>query len=310
VTAADGRGTTRVSIITPCLNPGDDLRRCIDSVQAQGYPSIEHIVVDAASTDGTVDLLAAHRHLRWVSQPDDGQADAINKGFAMATGHLLTWLNADDVLEPGTVAAAVAAFERTPSPDVIYGDCRVVDGNHLSVWRAPARVSSAMFDCGRSIPQPGTFMSRRAVDLVSGVDPALHLAMDFDLWLRLADAGAIFHHLQRVTATFYVHPESKTGSTSRAVFLQEEARSLRAAGREAAASIASGRAHAYSDRSTRRLPAAERAGAHLEEARLARSRGSVTGALRHLAAPAIWRSPTARGALLHRLPELARRIRP
>src|SRR5688572_1037654 len=99
-----------VSIVTPSLNQGRYLDEAIRSVQGQDYPRLEHVVVDGGSTDETLDVLRRHPHLRWVSEPDGGQSDAVNKGFRLARGEIFGWLNADDYYLPGAVAAAVAVL--------------------------------------------------------------------------------------------------------------------------------------------------------------------------------------------------------
>src|SRR4051812_47745101 len=108
-----------VTIVTPCLNPGDRLARCLDSVAAQTHRQVEHIVIDGGSTDGTVDLLRA-RGVRFVSEPDRGQTQAINKGFDLAQGEWLGWLNADDELTPTSIELALAALDRTPGAGWAY----------------------------------------------------------------------------------------------------------------------------------------------------------------------------------------------
>src|ERR1043166_3188133 len=116
----------KVSIITPSFNQAIFLPETLRSLANQDYPNIENIVVDGGSTDGTVDLLKATTGIRWVSEKDNGQIDALNKGFAMATGDVLAWLNSDDTLSPGAVRVAVEALERTGA-DLVYGDVRLVD---------------------------------------------------------------------------------------------------------------------------------------------------------------------------------------
>src|SRR5918992_2241290 len=113
-----------VSVVTPSLNQGRYLREAIESVRAQTYSPIEHVVVDGGSTDETLDILSEYDHLRWVSEPDRGQSHALNKGFAMATGEIFGWLNADDAYEPHAVAAGVAALGEV---GLVYADVTRVD---------------------------------------------------------------------------------------------------------------------------------------------------------------------------------------
>ena len=127
----------RVSVITPCLNPGAMLVHCLDSVSAQTYKDVEHIIVDGGSTDGTVEL-ARSRGLRVISEPDRGQTDALNKGFALASGDYLGWLNADDWLVPHAVEGIVTAFATNPEVGWVYCDCEIRKENGDSRDRSSA----------------------------------------------------------------------------------------------------------------------------------------------------------------------------
>lgn len=214
----------RVTVVTPTYNMADRLPRCVSSVAAQTYPNVEHIVVDGASTDGTVDYLRAQPELRWVSEPDAGQSNAINKGFAMATGGILTWLNADDELTADAAQMAADLFVADPSLGFVYGELEEVSGSARRVIRPVSSIDMAAFRRGNVIFQPGTFFTRQALEAAGGVDETFHLAMDFDLWLRMMDAGVQARYVPRVMARFELHPESKTGSQGKLAFAQEEAR--------------------------------------------------------------------------------------
>jgi len=228
----------RVSVVTPCLNPGTRLMRCLESVAAQTHADVEHIIVDGGSTDGTVDLLR-RSGLDFVSEPDRGQTEAISKGFTMASGELLTWLNADDELTPEAAARAAAA-----RCDWVYGDCIVADRDRRRVWRPPKRYGRWEVEAGEMIPQPGSFFSRAAFERAGGLDTSFELTMDIDLWIRLVDAGVTAVYLARPMAAFEIHPASKTGSLGQDRFQLEHARALAKSGRMRAASAAVGRATA------------------------------------------------------------------
>jgi hypothetical protein len=231
-----------VSVITPCLNPGDWLERCLDTVSAQTYPYVEHVVVDGGSTDGTVKLLQS-RGLQFVSEPDAGQASAINKGFRLARGTLLGWLNADDVLMPRAIEACVAAVRANPAVGWVYGGCTVRrDGAPDFPFRPPKRIETTTFDVGCPVPQPGSLIARWALEQVGGLDESFHLAMDYDLWLRLVDAGIPSTYIPEALAEFEIHTSSKTGSASRSEFLREESQALLKSGRDRQAAFALGRA--------------------------------------------------------------------
>jgi Glycosyl transferase family 2 len=200
-----------VSIVTPCLNPGERLVRCLDSVAAQTYPHVEHVVVDGGSTDGTVELLR-ERGVHFVSEPDDGQAQAINKGFGLTNGTWLGWLNADDFLTPRSAERAMAAAARTPSAGWIYGQCEIREGSARTIFEPPARVGRRAVRERNPLAQPGTLVARWALERVGPLDEQLDLVMDFDLWLRLIDAGVPALYVPEVLAVFEIHADSKTGS--------------------------------------------------------------------------------------------------
>jgi glycosyltransferase involved in cell wall biosynthesis len=284
-----------VSIVTPCLDPGERLARCLASVASQTYANVEHVVVDGGSTDGTVELLA-QSGVSYVSERDSGQTDAIRKGIALARGDLLTWLNADDELTRDAVARAVHA-----GGEWTYGDCAVILGKKRTVWRPLPRYGNWEIDAGEMIPQPGSFFSRAALDRAGGLDPSFELTMDIDLWLRLVDSGVTPRYVRGVVAAFEIHGDSKTGSLGRSAFLLEHARALAKSGRIEAASAAVGRSLAFDPsldgipawaepRIVRRAAAAERAVERLR-------RGDLRG-LGALARPAVWRERVVRRRLL------------
>lgn len=227
-----------VSVVTPTYNMADRLPRCVESVAAQDYPRIEHVVVDGASTDGTVEYLASQAQLRWTSEPDRGQSHALNKGFALAAGEIVTWLNADDVLLPGAVAAVVGALLSHPDAGWAYGDLEVRKGGERWVTKSPPEVSAESFRRGNVISQPGTFFLASALEQVGGIDEDFHLTMDFELWLRFVEAGISAVYVPTALAAFEVHEESKTGSQGNLAFALEEFRALQKHGQPHAAAMA------------------------------------------------------------------------
>ena len=200
-----------VSVVTPTFNMADRLPRCVESVAGQDYPRIEHVVVDGGSTDGTRDYLAAQDRVRWISEPDNGQSEALNKGFALAGGDILTWLNADDVLLPGAVVAVVDALGATGA-GWAYGDLEVRRAGETWVTRPPRQLSATSFRRGNVISQPGTFFTASALEQVGGIDEDFHLTMDFELWLRFVEAGIPATYVGTTLAAFEVHEGSKTGT--------------------------------------------------------------------------------------------------
>lgn len=197
-------GTIRFSIITVTFNGRDCLPGAMESVLGQGVTDLEYLVVDGGSTDGTVNVIrsfaAVDSRIRWISEPDEGIADAFNKGLAMATGNWIGILNADDCYAPGALTAVAEAIANHPEADVIHGDMLRLDncGTPLFILK-PAHLKRVIW---RQMPinHPTMFVSRRAYDQVGTFDKGLRIAMDYDLVLRLYRSGACFVALDRVLA--------------------------------------------------------------------------------------------------------------
>jgi hypothetical protein len=309
-----------VSVVTPCLDPGERLRRCLASVAAQTYAPVEHVVVDGGSTDGTVELLR-ESGVSFVSEPDEGQAAALNKGFRLARGDIVGWLNADDTLAPDAVAAVVAALTGSPAAGWAYGDCEIVEPDERRSVRRPRVVTGPeSFLDSNPVAQPGTFVTREALRRVGEVDESLHLAMDFDLWLRLADAGFRGVYVPQTLAAFEISDTSKTGSVGWPAFVQEEALALWKSGRRHEAGLKLGAAAAwaaYGEGSTRRSRLAGEVASALAWARsrgmdvrpsLVRAGAASTAAVAdrsrarfaHLLRPELWLVSRTRRAVLAR----------
>ena len=175
-----------VSIVTPSLNQAAFLEAAVRSVLEQDYPRIEHIVVDGGSTDGTIEILHRYSTVRWLSEPDSGQADALRKGFALAKGAVFGWLNADDVYLANAVSAAVEAIHSSAA-GLAYGGYQVLnEGGDLAFEIPPHPFDCEMLlDAKNFIPQPSAFFTREAYESAGGVDPRYHYAMDYDLWVRI-----------------------------------------------------------------------------------------------------------------------------
>lgn len=178
-----------VSIVTPSFNSGKFLEETIQSVLSQDYPRIEYLVMDGSSTDGSAAILERYRdRLQYISQPDKGTADAINRGFQRSCGEILTWLSADDCYLPGAVAAAAGRMAAEPDAAVVYGEGYWMDefGRTLDRYPTVAPYSPAIFQRECGICQPAAFLRREAVEAVGRLDAALHSAFDYDLWIRLS----------------------------------------------------------------------------------------------------------------------------
>jgi glycosyltransferase involved in cell wall biosynthesis len=199
-----------VSVVTPSLNQGRYVEAAIQSVLEQEYPRLEHIVVDGGSTDGTLDVLRRHPHLRWVSEPDRGQADAVNKGVAMAAGEVIGWLNADDLYLPGAIRAGVDAL-RESGAALVYGGWRQIDEDGRTIRDVPPVPFDyrAQLEERNAVAQPGSLITREAWEAVGGLDSSYRYAMDYELWLRLAARFEVVH-VDRVLGAYRYHPVSKT----------------------------------------------------------------------------------------------------
>jgi hypothetical protein len=202
---------TLVSIITPSFNQAAYLEQTILSVLSQDYPRIQYIVIDGASTDGSVEVIRKHESklAHWESEKDNGQADAINKGFAHATGEIIAWLNSDDYYLPGAVSAAVKVFESNPDAVLVYGNMLAVDENGKT-FNTLTYKQLTLDDllCFQIIGQPAVFMRRSALQKTSGLDSSFHFLLDHYLWIQLAQHGRILHANQTWAAARY-HAEAK-----------------------------------------------------------------------------------------------------
>lgn len=204
-----------VSVVMPSLNQARFLREAIDSVLEQDYPRLELLVMDGGSTDGSVDILESYGdRIAFVSEPDAGQSDAINRGFARLEGEVLGWLNSDDRYCPGAVASAVEALSRDPSATFVYGEGQLIDDagevsgpfpwtQDFDLWRL-ARVIDYIL-------QPTVFVRSSAFERAGGLDADLHYGMDWDLWIRLACHGPVLR-THDVVAQTREHGSTKTAT--------------------------------------------------------------------------------------------------
>ncbi len=178
-----------LSIVTPSFNQAGFLRQALESVLSQDYPEIESIVVDGGSTDGSLAILESFGdRVRWVSERDRGQAHAINKGFKMARGEIVAWINSDDLLLPGAAALAAEAFQTRPDLGLVHGEGLLIDetGARIDRFRQAEPFNLwRLIHFGDTILQQSVFMSRAAVEAVGGLDESLNWGMDWDLFLKL-----------------------------------------------------------------------------------------------------------------------------
>lgn len=217
---ADGRLWPTIAIVTPSYNQGQFIEETIRSVLLQGYPNLVYVVIDGGSTDNTKEILHKYgRHIGfWTSEPDKGQADAINKGFAKANGEILAWLNSDDVYQKGVLAEVAELFLQQPDTDVISGRCRLWYGDKRDLLFEPSPLRSledflridSNWMKGKIIVQPETFFRRSAFEKANGLCDKLHYCFDVRLWMDMARAGCKFDSVDRHWANLRKHDGQKT----------------------------------------------------------------------------------------------------
>lgn len=202
-----------VSIVTPSYNQAPFLEATIRSVLEQDYPNIEYIIIDGGSTDGSLEIIKkyAGRLAFWSSEKDRGQTDALNKGFARASGDIMAWINSDDTYTPGAIHEAVESMQAHPEMGLVYGDANFIDDQGEVIGRFPA----AQTDYRRlrqgyvHIPQQAAFFRGDLWRQVGPLDPSFFFAMDYDLWVRIAKQAPLLY-LSRTWANFRLHGDSKT----------------------------------------------------------------------------------------------------
>jgi glycosyltransferase involved in cell wall biosynthesis len=184
----------KISIITPSYNQAAFLRQTIDSVLGQHYPHLEYIIIDGGSTDGSQDIIRTYesRLSAWVSEPDQGQSDALRKGFARATGELIGWLNSDDIYFPGALQAVAQAYQHTPNAALYVGGMAVGalgDGPIRQVTYHPPAWAWDPPHGQYMVTQQSSFYSRRYYEQIGGINPDIYIRMDGDLFHRLLQAN-------------------------------------------------------------------------------------------------------------------------
>ena len=215
------------SIVTPSYNQGHFIAATIESVLEQNYPALDYRVMDAGSQDCTVEILRSYgKELWWISEPDQGQSDAINKGFQQSRGEILAWLNADDLYCPGALGLVAREFETDPDLMVVYGDAYHIDSEGKVLDKYPSdRFNLESLALGCFICQPACFFRRRLFETVGGLDTRLHFALDLDLWIRFgitkkSNPSWKFVYLPKLLAYSRMHQRNKT-LANRALSLQD-----------------------------------------------------------------------------------------
>jgi glycosyltransferase involved in cell wall biosynthesis len=209
-------GTFPISIITPSYQQAAYLEFSLKSVLAQDIGPIEYLVVDGGSQDGSQEIIQRYSSQLawWVSEPDSGQAEAINKGLQQAQGEIVAWLNSDDLYLPGALAEAVAVLQAEPELGMVFGDAITIDadGRYLNTlafgnWGLSELISF------RIICQPAIFMRRSVLEKVGFLDTAYHYMLDHQLWIRMASQAPI-RHVDSIWAAARHHPDAKNVAQS------------------------------------------------------------------------------------------------
>ena len=203
----------KISIVTPSYNQGEYIELAIQSVLQQNYPNFEHIVIDNCSTDRTVSILQKYPHLIWQSKPDNGQSDALNQGFRLATGEIIGWLNADDLYLPQCFEKTVQTFVDSPDSDIAYGNYRWID-DEGKIIQFRKELDFDLFILKylhvSYITSISTFFRRRIFEEENFLDTSLKYSMDYEFFLRLARKEYQFVHIKSYLADFRWHKDNKS----------------------------------------------------------------------------------------------------
>jgi glycosyltransferase involved in cell wall biosynthesis len=209
----------KVTIITPTYNQAEYIEQTILSVLNQNYKNIEYIIIDGGSNDGTIDIIKKYEDQLsyWISEKDNGQSHAINKGLKLATGDIVNWLNSDDWLEPNAINKIVNYFEKNEEIDIVFGNCNIVyPENDVSLYTA-VPFNPIDFSSRISVHQPSTFWRMELMNKIGSVDESLHYCMDYDLWAKMLFTNKS-GMLNEVLANFRRYPESKTSHYEKVFF--------------------------------------------------------------------------------------------
>lgn len=205
------KSTPKFSILTPSYGQGQYIRQNIESVIEQEWSAFEHIVIDGGSKDDTVAILKSYPHLIWVSEPDEGQADALNKGIKLATGDIVGWINSDDYYYPGIFAKVAECFE-DPAVQWVIGDLTILEDatGQLFPGRSPEVSFNSLKENPDIVRQQGTFFRRQFLLDVGGWNKECYMVMDFDIWIRMAKRSTPLM-LPRQLAVFRIQKDQKSG---------------------------------------------------------------------------------------------------
>jgi glycosyltransferase involved in cell wall biosynthesis len=222
------RQCPKISVITPSYNQAEYLERTILSVLNQDYPNLEYIVIDGGSTDGSVDIIRKYesRLAYWVSEPDRGQTEAINKGLRRATGEWVAWQNSDDIFYSGTLGDVASAAAKYPDADLIIGNMMLIDSldRELTNIQYVTPSHGALLAEGMILTNQAAFWRTGVHDDIGWLDESLHYSFDYEWFLRLTkDHRAV--HVNKMWGGYRLHDETKTHNMAQR-FNEERARIL------------------------------------------------------------------------------------
>lgn len=215
-TMPDGQTWPKVSIVTPSYNQGQFLEETIRSILLQGYPNLEYCIIDGGSTDESREIIQKYEPWIdfWVSEPDNGQTDALNKGFKRTTGEVAAWLNSDDLYTKGSMIKAVDQLMRHPDVVMVYGECQYIDEFGKPIFRPTFRPKKCDYSRlleGCFIAQPSVYFKKKALEQVGYINASLQYSFDYELWLSIARSFKI-QYVKSTLSKFRIHSHSKTGS--------------------------------------------------------------------------------------------------
>ena len=206
-------GYPSFSIITPSFNQGKFIERTIKSVVGQNFPDVQYIMVDGGSKDGTADIIKKYSEKIsvWISEPDKGQADAVNKGLKFATGDIIGWINSDDTYLEGALEKVAEVFSKNKEVEAVYGDFYYIDENDLIIRKRSVLpyIDYDLLLAHNYIGQPALFFSRKSIERIGPLDENLHYLLDWDLVMRLTK-NCKCYHLNNYLATARIHKSTKT----------------------------------------------------------------------------------------------------
>ena len=207
----------KISIITPCYNAANYIEQTIRSIIDQGYEQLEYIIIDGGSSDGTVDIIRKYEDklAYWISEPDKGQSDAINKGIAVATGDVFNWVNADDWLEPDSLAL-IGKYFKDPAVNIVCTQTKFLKPDRSTYINETTHFEGDVREVlnTRGLNQMGMYWRLKLIKDLNGVNTAFRYAMDLDLWKRylLTFGNQNIVKDEMITGVFRLHSDSKTGS--------------------------------------------------------------------------------------------------